>query len=293
GLALVVATSVNNCSCLVDVEWEKQHCKVAGLDLKIGERSVDWTDCTASYAAKNGHDQFRIALAPDSPYDGFSAYLTLGLGSGGNGEYQIAEDMNGYSQAAMDDESVAPGQLFAMGGGGDLKGTVKVSEFRFEAGPADWTGPLGINRVGTSYGTFHIAMAFEDVKDSNGESWSGSVESEGENLREEPTPPGGTPGDDCVAGTWDAPPGCNNESNRIILKTDGSGRVETVDCYGECVRSANYVDLTWSTSGSTLTLNYGYGETCGRPNPLNQSASYDYSCSGSSLTFDGTTWTKQ
>ncbi len=90
-------------------------------------------------------------------------------------------------------------------------------------------------------------------------------------------------------------PGCANGDFNTIYFYDASGKAENADCSGICAKNTNYQEFTWSTNDAQnqLTLNYGYGETCGESNPYNTTVTVDYSCTNSSLNLNDVTWTRR
>ena len=99
----------------------------------------------------------------------------------------------------------------------------------------------------------------------------------------------------CIVGVWLAPyeQGCSNtETNTLYFSPDGTGKIQTVDCTGMCPKESNFVGFTYE-AGADLTINFGYGETCGMANPLNQSTTQSYDCSGDELSYDDVTWTRR
>ena len=101
------------------------------------------------------------------------------------------------------------------------------------------------------------------------------------------------------SGTWDtAPnPSCMDQYSTVTFNSDGTGITYTPECTGQCQKSQNYVELTWSASSEftgTLTMTYGRTVTCGQEQSLpDQTVTPSFTCDATTLEVDGVMWTRR
>lgn len=104
---------------------------------------------------------------------------------------------------------------------------------------------------------------------------------------------------ECLVGTWDtAPnPSCMDQYSTVAFNSDGTGITYTPECTGQCQKSQNYVELTWSASSEfsgTLTMTYSRTVTCGQEQSLpDQTVTPSFTCDATTLEVDGVMWTRR